>query len=856
MKTMRFLALALTLLTVNVAFAADEIHFTVTGQNSVTFNWRGTTTEKTIGYGITSGVYAQVTATTPNPVPVSSSGPFWEAKLTGLTANTRYYYQIGAGAEHSFRTPPVPGSSNFNVYAQGNIGSTSTYFNTGAVQDIIANDLPSFVVGLGDLTIGCIPLKVSNAASDGGYSYRIYKSYGTPADNSDFRTRSTLRFFENDVEMRPAHSLGIDIRNVGLGRFTHWGLPDGRGESILFSASDNTDPRTNGKSYSYCITNTRKSAIDQHFNDVMVWSKEAAYMPVWGDRDTVLSTEESFANYKGRFAVPNPQTSPGSPLAGGEDWYYLDYGNVRFITMPGPWTDAWINWNGKARLMMAGAQANSNIKFIVTFVHESAYSSGHYTGSSTLKGILDALGDTYSKYKLNVSAHSNNYERSLPQHGVIHVNAGTGGANLVQDGICLWKTCVKPAWSAFRAMHLGALKLHFTASGIEGSFICGPAGGGTNDVNCTKDSILDSFTIGSPSTTFAPTVCASAPTSPLVVNVKNKGAKGNGVTNDTAAIQAAVNQVGGTGGTVDVPNGTYMIDAVTSLKLKSDMTFRMADGAILKAIPTSSANYNIIRIDSIANVNVVGGTVQGERANHLGTTGEWGMGVGIYASNNVVIEGVTAKDNWGDGFYIGGNKSTNNSTLCSVVSDNNRRQGISIAWANGVIIKNSIFKSTHGTQPMYGITAEPNPGTIVNNLQIINNEIFNNEAGGIDLNSINGPISNVIIRGNNIHDNSTIGVWSYGIAVIKTVGGVVVDGNNIHGNVRTGIAITNNSIGNTITNNTITNNGNTTNNNDNGIILYNGSTDNTVTGNTVTGNLPRQISDYVGGNTISGNITK
>ena len=35
MKTMRFIALAMTLLTVNIAFAADEIHWTVTGQDSV-----------------------------------------------------------------------------------------------------------------------------------------------------------------------------------------------------------------------------------------------------------------------------------------------------------------------------------------------------------------------------------------------------------------------------------------------------------------------------------------------------------------------------------------------------------------------------------------------------------------------------------------------------------------------------------------------------------------------------------------------------------------------------------------------------------------------------------------------------
>ena len=113
MKKIHFLSLAMTLLTVNIAFAADEIHWTVTGQNSVTFDWRGTSAENSIGYGLTSGNYTQVTATTPNPVPVSSSGPFWEAKLTGLTANTRYYYKIGTGPERSFRTAAGSGQFRF-----------------------------------------------------------------------------------------------------------------------------------------------------------------------------------------------------------------------------------------------------------------------------------------------------------------------------------------------------------------------------------------------------------------------------------------------------------------------------------------------------------------------------------------------------------------------------------------------------------------------------------------------------------------------------------------------------------------------------------------------------------------------
>ncbi|MCK9617757.1 MAG: hypothetical protein M0R21_07960 [Lentimicrobiaceae bacterium] len=74
-------------------------------------------------------------------------------------------------------------------------------------------------------------------------------------------------------------------------------------------------------------------------------------------------------------------------------------------------------------------------------------------------------------------------------------------------------------------------------------------------------------------------------------DVKSTGATGNGSTDDTGAIQAAIDQVA-PGGTVLIPDGTYMINAVTLLNLKSNMTLKMENGAILKALPNSNTHYN------------------------------------------------------------------------------------------------------------------------------------------------------------------------------------------------------------------------------------------------------------------------
>lgn len=111
------------------------------------------------------------------------------------------------------------------------------------------NGLPSVAYAQ---TCSQIALNVSTAVKDGGFSYKISGSFGTLPDNSNYLTRSTLRLFENGVEIGPAHAPHSDIRTRGLGRYSHWSATDGSSESIRFSASNNSNPVTNGKKYSYC----------------------------------------------------------------------------------------------------------------------------------------------------------------------------------------------------------------------------------------------------------------------------------------------------------------------------------------------------------------------------------------------------------------------------------------------------------------------------------------------------------------------------------------------------------------------------------------------------------------------------
>jgi len=236
-----------------------------------------------------------------------------------------------------------------------------------------------------------------------------------------------------------------------------------------------------------------QAAVDRHFNDVMAWSQSAAYMPAWGNHEWDDSSDD-LRNYKGRFAIPNAHASPGAPREGccGEDWGWFDAGVVRFISYPEPYSDAtWSDWRAQAGRIMATAEASPKIRFIVTFGHRPAYSTGYHSGDSTLGSILDAFGDRYAKYVLNLNGHSHDYERFDPIHHVVHVTAAGGGSPLEAP----WRRT--DSRTAYRAMHLAHVRVTVTPSRIRLEAVCGPSTS-TDDVECAAGAVVDSVTIAAP----------------------------------------------------------------------------------------------------------------------------------------------------------------------------------------------------------------------------------------------------------------------------------------------------------------------------------------------------------------------
>jgi parallel beta-helix repeat protein len=242
----------------------------------------------------------------------------------------------------------------------------------------------------------------------------------------------------------------------------------------------------------------------------------------------------------------------------------------------------------------------------------------------------------------------------------------------------------------------------------------------------------------------------------------------------------------------------------------------MSSGAILRAIPNDKTGYSIIKIDGASNINVIGGTLIGERDQHFGVAGEWGMGITIRSASNLAIEDVTAKNGWGDGFYIGG--ASRNIKFCSVIADNNRRQGMSVISVDGMVVSNSIFKNTGGTAPQAGIDIEPNDNDAVTNVQILKSQFIDNKGLGIQI--------------------------YVGLNTKRRVDDIFIQGNTVTGNQAGGIALVNSNYNN-IKNNLVKENKHF------GILLTKGTKGNLISKNSLSNNT--KIIDQ-GENTVSGNF--
>ena len=522
-----------------------------------------------------------------------------------------------------------------------------------------------------------------------------------------------------------------------------------------------------------------QGAVDQHFNDAMAWSQTAAYMPAWGNHEWDTPAADDLRNYKGRFALPNSQRALGSPGPGccDEDWSWFDAGGVRFISYPEPYSggSTWTDWANRADAIMAAAQSDPSINYIVTFGHRPAYSTGFHPGDANLASVLDSLGDKYSKYVLNLNGHSHDYERFQPIHRITHITTGGGGSAL------------EPPWTsadprtAFRAMHLEHLRIDVTSTGMRIDAICGPPTS-RDDVSCAQSSVMDSYRIGTPPP-------LPPPTSTIYVDNGNPSCSDVATGTQSAPLctisAAAARTTPGT--TVVVNSGTYNEQVtVRSGTAASPVTFTAAPGASVtvtgkkygfyvsnqsyvtiqgfKVTGTTSDGFHLSSNSS--NLKVIGNDVSFAGEPTSGKTAK-----GIYVANvmSSVISFNRVHDNSNFGIYLDG------SSACQVLNNQ--------TWANAQVYQ----RAASGIR-LYGSTQN----TISSNVS------HDNEDSGIEL--YTGSNNNLAI------DNVSYGNGDHGIDNYSSTGNQIVS-NSVYKNVTAGINAEGGSTGTTMANNVSVDNG-------------------------------------------------
>ncbi|MGF6488335.1 M10 family metallopeptidase C-terminal domain-containing protein [Pseudomonas frederiksbergensis] len=277
----------------------------------------------------------------------------------------------------------------------------------------------------------------------------------------------------------------------------------------------------------------------------------------------------------------------------------------------------------------------------------------------------------------------------------------------------------------------------------------------------------------------------------MIFNVQNFGAKGDGITDDTAAIQSAIDAaaVAG-GGQVYMPTGTYIVSGGEEpsdgcLMLKSNVylygdgmgatTVKVADGSDTKITGVIRSAYG----EETHDFGVSNLTIDGNRDSTTGKIDGWFNGYipgeeGY--DSNVTLDSVEIKDCSGYGFDP--HEQTVNMVIKNSISHGNGLDGFVADFLSNSTFENNIAydNDRHG----FNIVTSTHDFTMTNNVA------YDNGGNGIVVQRGSEDIpspTNITITGGEVYSNGAEGV------LIKLSSEVTVSGVDIHDNTSAGIRI-------------------------------------------------------------------
>ncbi|ORL15422.1 glycosyl hydrolase family 28-related protein [Prescottella equi] len=163
------------------------------------------------------------------------------------------------------------------------------------------------------------------------------------------------------------------------------------------------------------------------------------------------------------------------------------------------------------------------------------------------------------------------------------------------------------------------------------------------------------------------------------VNVRDFGAVGNAVTDDTAAIQAAIDSLPEVGGTVYIPRGTYLISAAIELRNALRIVGENNSSSVIYQVTPNEhglAGTDILTL-AIHNLRVVG----------PGAASGTGTGIMLERLNNNATNYLSIRDVYvrtfgRDGVYVSNSIVSHFDT---VICEQNGQNGFNLVGLNGII---------------------------------------------------------------------------------------------------------------------------------------------------------------------------
>jgi nitrous oxidase accessory protein NosD len=304
-------------------------------------------------------------------------------------------------------------------------------------------------------------------------------------------------------------------------------------------------------------------------------------------------------------------------------------------------------------------------------------------------------------------------------------------------------------------------------------------------------------------------------------SVATFGARGDGVTDDTAALQAAIDSLG-RGVTLRFEPRVYRIAGDRGLRLRDDVRLDLG-GATLTAANVDGARCRVLDVSSTRNVTIAGGTLVGSRSG----APDWGVGILASDAEDLTIEDVTLRDFYFDGILLTGNRGCRRVRIRRVTAENNRRTGLAVPAASDVTVEDSTFRGSRGQSPQAGANCEPNAGGEVRGVLFRRSTFEGNAGVGLYMHKALGvTVADVtaednVVRGN---DQGIVASGAEGARIVRNR----VSGHRARG--RSGIALGDGTVDAAVRDNVLEDNLR-------GIVAA-GATGVTISGNTVVGTGP------------------